>query len=286
MAVKKTKKTSTNAAAKAPAMSFAVRVLGQLPALDSKLREAFRASFSDEQCDAWGERTKADAVQREAEKWLATLHATLKKGPVAGYSQRRLAWLCELIVALEDERSLKADGPDLDVARGARASAMQVAVRHRANLLARLRLLAGGRDDLAVQISARSGGARTPQAVRDSLTGLIDLGTLWRRDAQLLLLADDADLSAARLSAAFDALENLSRADVASYDASSGAGDSAAVNRIEGRVLRELRHAQAAFELARENGQAVPVLVAGPAIRAAFGGGKGRETPVPQPPAP
>ncbi len=275
MAVKKAKTTSKKAAVKAPAMSLAVKVLGELPALDSKLRAAYRASFTEEQCEAWGERTKAEAVQREAEKWLATMHATLKKGPVSGYSQRRLAWVAELLVAMEDERARQGSEADLDVARGARSSAMKVASRSRSDLLARLRLVAGGREDLAAEISARSGTAKTPQHVRDGLTGLIALGSQWRHDPALLLLADDADLSDARLSAAYDALENLSRTDEASFDVSSGAADSASVNRVEGRLLRELRHAQAAFELARENGQPAPVLVAGPGIRAAFGSGKG-----------
>jgi hypothetical protein len=187
---------------------------------------------------------------------------------VSGYSPRRLAWLCELVVALDDERARGSDG----AARGAKTSAMAVATRMRNDLVARLTLVAGGNDALHQMLKSRAGKGETPQHVRDSLTGLIDLANRWRKDAMLALLADDADLSDHRLSAAYDALENLARADLASEDTETPAGqDSAAVNRIEGRVLRELFHAATAFKMAKENGQRAPVIVPGPGVKAVFG---------------
>ena len=163
-------------------------------------------------------------------------------------------------MALEDERARGQKNGD--GVYGARTSSMAVASRIRKDLVTRLTLVAGGNDALHQMLHSRAGTGETPQHVRDSLTGLIDLANRWRKDAVLALLADDADLSDHRLSAAYDALENLARADLASEEEATPDGvDSAAVNRIEGRVLREMHHAATAFRLAKDNGERAPVLV-------------------------
>lgn len=264
-AVKKAIAKST--APKAAPPTLAVKVLGQLPALDNRLRAAYRGSFSEEQCDAWGAETKSAEVVREAERWIGAMFGLVRKQSVSGYSPRRLAWLSELVVSLQDEVAKSKAGAD--GLRGAASSAMQVARRVLVDLVGRLELVAGGRAELLELVRARSTEHHgSPQHVRDALTALIDLASKWRRDAALLLLAEDADLSEARLNAAYNALENLARAEEASYEPAPTDQDSAAVNRVEGRVLREMKLAAAAFAQSKANGERVPALTPGPAVRA------------------
>jgi len=270
MAAKKKAVKAKKATAKAPRAApptLAVKVLGQLPALDNRLRAAYRGSFSEEQCDAWGAETKSAEVVREAEKWIGAMFGTVKKQSVSGYSPRRLAWLSELVVSLQDEIAKSKAGSN--GLHGATSSAMQVAQRVLTDLVGRLELVAGGRAELLELIRARGTSQRgSPQHVRDALTALIDLASKWRRDAALLLLAEDADLSEARLNAAYNALENLARAEEAAYEPPPTTDqDSAAVNRVEGRVLREMKLAASAFAQAKANGERVPALTPGPTVR-------------------
>jgi hypothetical protein len=251
---------------KAPAKvadSVAVKLLGQLPAIDATLRKAYLASFSEAQCSALGEKTQAAKVLAEAVAWLPTLQRSVKVHPVGGYSARRLAFLAELVVALEDERSASGGG-------GARTSTLTWGRVVKADLAARLAFLAGGREDLVAQVQGRAGHEDSLHQVRDALTGLIDLATRWRRDPLFEVLADDADLTTARLSAAYNALEALARTDEVLREVVADGGDSAGVNAIEGRILAELNLAHRAFREARAAGASVPALVAGPSLRLAF----------------
>jgi hypothetical protein len=270
-AKKKTKRSKPAPKKSAPkeVESLAVKILGRLPALDTKLRLAFRTTFTDEQCEGWGSRTEAVKVLAEAGQWLGPLHSAVEKKTVGGYSARRLAFLAELLVALEDEIAATA-GPDGLPHRGARRSAVTYAKGVRRDLLDRLGLVAGGRDELRALVHSRDEGEGSLEDLRDSLAGLIELAGRWRRDPVLELLADDAELSVARLGGAYNALEALARADEVLRAVDGATGDSDSVNRIEGRVLRELHLAQTAFARARELGEAVPNLVAGPTLKKGF----------------
>ena len=86
MASSKSKKPAAVAAtqpvaAKKIVESISVKTLGSLPALTGKLRAAFRSAFTDEQCDAWGEKTKAENVIREAEKFVSMRVTKIFDGP-------------------------------------------------------------------------------------------------------------------------------------------------------------------------------------------------------------
>lgn len=270
--VAKTKKATPAPRKSAPKQteSPAVKFLGKLPALDTKLRLAFRSSFSDEQCETWGSRTEAVKVLTEAGQWLGPLFGAVEKKSIAGYSARRLAFLAELLVALEDEIAAT-QGAASQPHGGARSSAVTYAKGIRRDLLDRLRLMAGGRDELLALVASRDEGEGTLEDLRDSLAGLIELAGRWRRDPVLELLADDAELSVARLGGAYNALEALARADeVLRVGAGAQEGDGESVNRIEGRVLRELHLAQTAFARAREAGEPVPALTAGPTLKKGF----------------
>lgn len=294
MATSKSKKPAAKkpVAAKKPAAvkplpeSVAVKTLGSLPALTGKLRAAFRSAFTDEQCDAWGEQTKADNVIKEAEKFVATMNRALKDNTDVTYSRRRLTFLCELLVLLEDEVAHTTDttGADLRATRGA---ALAVANNARKDLARRLRALAGGQQKLlgeVAQVAPASEGS--PTDVQDSLTATIDLCVKLRRNEIMETLADDVGLSEARLNSAYAALEALAGARSVSLNAAANEGDAPSVNRIEGRVLREMRLAQRLFNESREAGVNVPALVAGPSLKAIFGKADAVEAPAPTPPPP
>lgn len=274
------------APAKAQAESVAVKTLASLPALTGKLRAAFRAAFTDEQCDAWGEKTKAENVIKEAEKFIVTMNRALKDTTDVTYSRRRLTFLCELLVLLEDEveRTKSSTGNELRHVRGA---ALAVANNARKDLARRLRALAGGQQKLLGEISQIAPASeKSPSDVQDSLTATIDLCQKLRRNEIMEALADDVGLTEARLNSAYAALEALAGASEVALNASAWEGDAPSVNRIEGRVLREMRLAQRLFSESREAGQSVPALVVAPTLAAIFGKNDNVEAAAPTPPPP
>jgi hypothetical protein len=262
------KASSRPRASAPPPPSLAVKLLGTLPSIDARLRQAYLASFTEAQCTALGEKTQAVRVLAEAVGWLPALHKAVQARTVGGYSARRLAFLAELVVALEDELGADEHGSH----SGARASTLTWAREVKAELVARLTFVAGGREALVAQVVERAGSDASTHQVRDALTGLIELASRWRREPLLEALADDADLSAARLSAAYNALEALARTDEVLRAVVADGADSAGVNAVEGRILAELHLARTAFGQARAAGQVVPALPWGPSLRLAFPG--------------
>lgn len=273
-------------AAKPQPTSVAVKTLGTLPALTGKLRAAFRAAFTDEQCDAWGEKTKADNVIKEAEKFVVTMARALKEGSDVTYSRRRLTFLCELLVLLEDEVNRTKDSTSAEL-RSVRGAALQVANNARRDLARRLRAVAGGQQKLLQEIAQVAPASETSATdVQDSLTATIDLCQKLRRNEIMEALADDVGLTEARLNSAYAALEALAGAREVALNAAAYEGDAPSVNRIEGRVLREMRLAQKLFNEARDAGVNVPALVAGPSLKGIFGADDAVEAAAPTPPPP
>lgn len=251
--------------------SVAVKTLGALPALTGKLRAAYRQAFTDEQCDRWGEQTKAGNVVKEAEKFVVTMARSLKDGQDVAYSRRRLAYLCELLVLLEDEIAHTTDTQAAG-RTSTRNAALAVAVNARRDLARRLRAMAGGQQKIvAAVVAAAPNNESSPTDVQDSLTATIDLAVKLRRTDVNEALADDVGLNEARLNSAYAALEALAGARELALNAAAYEGDAPSVNRIEGRVLREMRLAQRLFNEARESGITVPALVAGPSLKTLFG---------------
>ena len=283
MATSKSKKpVAKKPAVKAAADSIAVKTLGSLPALTGKLRAAFRSAFTDEQCDAWGQKTKAENVIKEAEKFVATMNRSLKDHTDVTYSRRRLTFLCELLVFLEDEVAHTTDKTGSDM-RSTRSAALQVANNARKDLVRRLRALAGGQQKLLGEVATVAPATETsPTDVQDSLTATIDLGVKLRRNELMEALADDVGLTEAKLNSAYASLEALAGASSLSLNPAAWEGDAPSVNRIEGRVLREMSLAQRLFNESREAGVSVPALVPGPSLKVIFG--KEVEAPAPTPP--
>lgn len=291
MAAKKkvaAKKAAPKKVAAPPKRSVSVKTLGSLPALTGKLRMAFRAAFTDEQCDAWGQKTKAENVVKEAEKFVATMARVLKDHTDSAYSRRRLTFLCELLVLLEDEIAKTTD-TGMNELRATRSAVLEVANNARKDLVRRLRAMAGGQQTLLKELSkVAPGDDRSASDVQDSLTATIDLAQKLRRNDVMEALADDVGLTEARLNSAYAALEALTGAGDVSLNAAAYEGDAPSVNRIEGRVLREMKLAQRLFNEAREAGISLPALVAGSSLKTIFdkGGDGEEEAPAPTPPPP
>lgn len=282
-AAKKAAPAKKPAAAKKPPESISVKTLGSLPALTGKLRAAFRSAFTDEQCDAWGEKTKAENVIKEAEKFVVTMNRALKDGTDVTYSRRRLTFLCELLVLLEDEVEHTRDKESADL-RSTRSAALAVANNARKDLARRLRALAGGQQKILQDIAAVAPASdKSPSDVQDSLTATIDLGLKLRRNELMEALANDVGLTEERLNNAYSSLEALAGASSVSLNAGAYEGDAPSVNRIEGRVLREMKLAQRLFKESRDAGVNVPALVAGPSLNAIFAKDDG-DAPAPTPP--
>lgn len=272
-AISKNKKTAAPAKAKfakSTRESVAVKTLSSLPALPSNLRAGFRAAFTDEQCDAWGEKTKAANVIQEAEKWIATMAKALKDDTDVAYSRRRLAFLSELLVLLQDELESTKDASSHELRR-TRAAALQVANNARRDLARRLRAVAGGQQRIIEDIQRAAPQSDSSVVdVQESLTALIDVAVKLRRNDVLEAMANDAGLTQDRLNSAYAALESLTGARDVALNAAAYEGDAPTVNRIEGRILREMKLAQRLFNEARAEGVNVPALLPGPSLAAIF----------------
>ena len=220
-AAKKAAPAKKPAAAKQPPESISVKTLGSLPALTGKLRAAFRPAFTDEKCDAWGEKTKAENVIKEAEKFVVTMDSSLKDGTDVTYSRRRLTFLCELLVLLEDEVEHTKDKENANL-RSTRSAALAVANNARKDLARRLRALAGGQQKILQDIAAVAPASdKSPSDVQDSLTATIDLGLKLRRNELMEALANDVGLTEERLNNAYSSLEALAGASSVSLNAAA-----------------------------------------------------------------
>lgn len=251
-------KTKKPAPAKA---RLAVKLLTELPPLDERRRRVYRAAFTDEQCDAWGKRTKAENVEGEAERFVGTLSSIMKKGDVGGYSRYRLSWLCHLVGELND--AIDADGAgSADSARTERAAAVAIANKARKRIVNGLMSVAQGNEAFTKQITDRNESSLAPHALESTLTGLLQLAVQARRSDDGALLCDDAGLSEEFLSSISAITEALRESNEATYSEDRGT-DSTRTNRIEGRVLREMAFALSTLRRAREAGDNVPAIVPG-----------------------
>jgi hypothetical protein len=219
------------------------RLLLGLPPLTQAQRSAFRSQFSDAQCDALGTRTKAEAVGRDARAWAATIDASLRKHPdvLRRYGKARFAWFLECIRDLYQA---------LDAQRAARGSvgaskrqagyAREAARAAREDLLEALEMIVGGSEAERESLSAASGAARSNEEIARSLRSLADLAEGWLKERA----AGDATL-----------------------EGKGTARDAPAVNRIEGRLLLEMRIVMRVFARAHERNAVVPRLTPGPGTR-------------------
>jgi hypothetical protein len=258
------KKTAAKTTAKKPTTKpapkkvdrLAVKLLATLPALDDKRRKAYRAAFTEAQCESWGTQTKAENVLADAERGVGAVAAKVRSGGVLGYSASRLAWLCHLMADLEDAVATQkaSDGSE---ARAERNASVSVADRARKRLAAGLMSMAGGDPALRKMVTDRNEASAVPHVLESSLTGLMQLALRWRRTEHGEVLGDDAGVTDQFLSSVSAVVDSLREANEHTYGEGTGK-DSAETNRIEGRVLRELAFLRRALITAKELGDTVP----------------------------
>lgn len=248
--------------------SISRRLTKQLPRLSPLLREGFKSMWTDKQCDAWARQTKAVDVLHQAHDWLHVASTALAREDHDDipYSRQRLAWLAELSAALEDELA-GTPKPDAVAARQGRDEALAESKQVRARLRSRMVLLVGGDEERGAALAIANKGSRTPVEVSGSLTHLHDLLSRWRREARLRVLADELGLDDSLLMKAQASARLLREKDLEAATAGAERGDAPSVNRIEGRVLRELRALQLAFSAAKEEGLRVPALKVRPQLK-------------------
>jgi hypothetical protein len=247
-------------------VSAAKKLAKQLPKLSPLLREGFRSMWTEQQCDAWARQTKANDVLHQAQEWLRVADGALSRAEHddVPYSKQRLAWLAELTVGLEEQ---VAGTPKAEVleAQRTRDAALEESNQLRARLRSRMTLLVGGDEARGAALEIANKGSKTAEEVTSALEHLALLLTNWRQDARLRILADELGLDDGLLFRAEESARLLKDATLEAASVSTERAGPPPTNRIEGRVLRELRALQLAFSAAKEEGLQVPALkVLGP----------------------
>ncbi len=253
------------------AVSASRRLHKQLPKLSPLLREAYASLWTDPQCDAWGRRTKAREVLAQAQEWLLVADDALRAPGAEDvpYSRQRLAWVAELANSLED---VLAGTPAAGIAeaRKARDAVLAVARQVRARMMSRLVLLVGGNEARGAALAIANKGSRNADEVVESLRFLSGLLREWRKEARLRLLADEIGLDEGLLAHAEESAGALKQAALQAGTGTEYRGDGPAANRVEGRLLRELRALQLALSAARDEGLRVPRLRVRPALKSSL----------------
>lgn len=237
--------------------------VAKLPPPSKELREGYTRAWTEEQCVAWGERTSAQQVLRQVERWLGPV-ANARDGDALPYSKRRLAWLAELASQLEDAIAAVELPPDTTLRDELRRAAELV--RNRA--LARAELLVGGDENRASDLKAAWLDGRDGAAVVKSLRALVKVLTAWRKERGGAALADDVGVTRDFLDALTTAADRLDAELFVHLGVSRRVADAPATNAVEGRVLRELRALQLAVIAAREDRLQIRALRVLPGLRA------------------
>lgn len=236
----------------------ATRVLATLPPLDAKRRELYRGVFTDEQCHAWGRRTKARVVVQEANRLIGSLGALFARREVVGYARHRLAWLCELTLALASAVHATAD-EEAKSALTRTTAPQEAADRLLTRIVDGLLSAAEGNDVVLKQLSALKVRRDSNARLMASLRGVTTLAARLRSTEDGRVLCDDVGLSAAVLKEVDPLLEQLSTRSLAAAQRPKGS-DTPETNQLEGRVLRELAFATSALRRAKALDATVPAL--------------------------
>jgi hypothetical protein len=246
------------------------------PPITDVQRSAFQQQFADDRCIEWGTRTQSANVVKDALAFAHAIDEGLRKYPGAlrRYSSARFVWFLECIVELDTQRHLMQTGKDGSSSSKKSADlALLKATDVRKDLVHTLEMLTGDHplDQQELQRAASIGDK--PGDVADSLNALAKLADGWlrRTDGESKALVASVDLQRGDVDLAWNAASDLHDAlDAAAGRARVTGRDTRDVNKIEGRVLLEMRYAMTAFERAHETNPSVPVLVAGSGTRHAF----------------
>ena len=234
---------------------IAAKLKARLPKLEERRRALYRGQFTDEQCRAWGSRTWARDVLGDAERTLGVTMKVLEQHEVPGYPKHRLAWLCELVIALEAAIA-EDDLPALRMMRREAKAQAQKLDPLRRKLVSALQRLAPA-DALHLRRVASANDTKpSPQGQYRTLEALAQLARQVRSTADQRLLADDCGLTEALIEQA-EAEAAALRPVVAETWGRHSTNDSVGTSTIEGRVLREMAYLHDAIATARSEGVAV-----------------------------
>ncbi len=246
-------KSKTQPKAKRAPERLALKLLPTLPTLTAVRRRAYAASFSAEQCQEWGRKTKATQVLADAEKAAQAVVAAVKKG-VDGYSASRFAWLCTQMAELQDSIASQEGG-----APTSRYAVVSIATRIRTKLAHGLLDAASGNQALINEVHNRNEADASPSTLETSITGLLQLAMRLRHVPEGEVLADDAGVTEAFLSSASSIIDSLRASNDMTYG-TANEGDTDQTDLIEGRVLLELSHLRDVLARAKSRGVLVPVM--------------------------
>lgn len=239
----------------------------ELTALTDAQRAAFDRQCSAEKADEWGARTKARNVLADAERFARVMHAALAapRGGL-GYRKPRFRYFLEGILALREATEKdQGKGRTVGVAQATAEKARETALLSREMLIERLRAFAEGDEVRSGKITTALGGTKDDDATLRSLKALLGVATDWLASPDPLdqAMADAAGLDAEMVADAEAARAALSgaRATSVGEGPKAAARDSAETNRIEGRVLFEMRYAMRLFEAAHGRDALSPRLI-------------------------
>jgi hypothetical protein len=223
-----------------------------------------------------GARTKSASVRECAMQW-ALAGAGALGGPekeLIAYAPERLAFMVELLLNLDEERSKgAATGGATVVLRNTRDLARARVRRARTQLVRVLTRATRGDANKAGSLESLRGRGDGDRDVAEAVIGLAGIvRALCQGSATQRAVAASYGLSARTASEAESAARLLldAREDVALGAAGAVQRDTTAVNAIEGRILFEMRDLKAAIDDAREDGATVAPMVPTAGVLAAF----------------
>ena len=262
--------------AKKPAHVRAVapRILAAWPVLGEMHREAFRSLATTADCEALGARTDSAAVLKDAQAWAQAIDAALRAHPfeLRRYGAPRFVWFVECVRALEDaiesQRGDNGHGHKRHVERAlARAREVQ------ADLVTALEVVAQGRPDAERRLADASKDVTSAAGLASGLRALADLADELGRayDPRTRALVASVTLRAEDAHAARDAAAALEVATRAPAPGGAPLSDLPTTDRVEGRVVYEMRFAKQIFDRVRARSPYIPALVPGTGTRGVLG---------------
>lgn len=278
---KPTKPTkAANASQAAPPVTRADTVLQALSskqdALSNDERALFAARYSDAKCEAKGVGTRSEGVLSEALGWAPTIDKALASFPVElrRYHRARFAWYLECVRKLAEARTLQqAKGGAAVVLKTAVDQAMKAALAARKEVVDSLEELVEGDEVEEAALSGALGSTDRPDRLVESMGSVCAYAHRWlaRTDAASKTRVKWAGLTLAEVQSAENAAATLAQATAGkTLEGAVIVRDSPAVNRIEGRVLLEMRAAMRVFNKANALHKQIPKLVPGDATRSAL----------------
>lgn len=239
-------------------------------------RALFTARYSDAKCEAKGAATKSEGVLGDALRWAPIIDKALTDFPVElrRYHRARFAWFLECIRKLVDERALQqTKGGAAVVLKKAVEQATKTASAARREVVDSLEELVEGDEVEEAALSTALGAVDTPDRLVQSMGTVCAYARQWlrRTDAASVTKVKWSGLTVAEVEAAENAAATLAQATAGkTLEGAVIVRDTPAVNRIEGRVLLEMRAAMRVFSKANALNKHIPKLVPGDATRGAL----------------